>query len=1089
MSQNWNPIKRLIDEPLLVALLIITIVGGGWYAWRQTPVDAIPNIGENQVIIYTNWPGRSPKDVEDQITYPLSVAMLGVPGAESVRGKSLLGYSFVQVTFTPETDFYWARSRVSEKLATAQDSLPDGVTPKMGPDATALGQIYYYVLKPTDDSTNLAELRSMQDYIVKYALESVAGVSEVASIGGYIRHYQVEIDPYKLKFQNLPLEKVTQSLKAANEEVSARTLEQSGMEFIIRGTGYLGQGQGAEAVVADIEQTIVTSRDGVPVRIKDLGFVNVGTGFRRGALDYNGKEAVGGVVVMRLGENPKSVINRVKDKIAELEPSLKGVEIVGVYDRTGLVDSTIATLTTALTEEIIITVVVIMIFLMNLRSSLIVASTLPLAVLLAFIGMRWIDLDANIMSLAGIAIAIGNVVDMGIVITENIFRHLQNAQEEEAEELSAMRRTQVVWAATREVSPAILTATTTTIVSFIPVFFLTGRDGKLFIPLAWTKTMALVAALIVATALVPALCRLFLKTRAANSNQSKSQKLTQLIHRGYTPILDWAFNHYRLVLSIPVILMTLGLFLWLGIRPLTWPVQKIATATTGSPIGWLSNVEHQLSGIPTDDWIPLDEGSFFYMPTLYPAASFAEAMRILQTQDALIKEIPEVADVLGKIGRVESALDPAPVSMIETYIMLKPEDEWRDDMTRDKIWREVTRKATLPGVTPASFLQPIEGRVVMLQSGIKAPMAIRIYGDTLQGLAKATNAIARELKNIPQIDSRTVTPDIVLGKPYAEFHVDRQNSARFGMSISTIQNAIETTIAGKKVDETIEGRQRFPIEVRYPLSYRANLEALEAIPLVTPQGEVLQLRDVAELKTSWGPAMISSENGRLAAHVSFASSGQVGALQTVDAATKHLKQAANQGKLELPAGYQWEAVGSFRNQIEANQRLTILIPMVILINFLLIYLTFKDVPVSAIVFTGIPVAFGGGMAFVALTGLEINTAVWVGFIALFGIAVDDGVLQATYLTQVFRNKSVTNWQEIRSGVIEASLKRVRPCLMTTATTLVALLPILLSQGSGADVARGMAIPIFGGMLVALLELLIVPVFYSRLQCHRLKVNQ
>ncbi|MFW7377245.1 MAG: efflux RND transporter permease subunit [Oligoflexus sp.] len=1072
-------IRRLIDEPFIVILLIVIISIGGWQAWQNLPVDAIPNVGENQVIVYADWPGRSPKDVEDQITYPLSVAMLGLPGAKSVRGRSMLGYSFVQVTFAEDRDLYWARSRVTEKLTTVANQLPDGVMPNMGPDATALGQIFHYVLLPGDrQGSNLEELRNMQDYVVKYALESVEGVSEVASIGGHIRSYQIELDPNKLKFQDLPLEQVVAALQSANQELSARTLEQSGMEFIIRAKGYLGEGQGADAVVQDIEETIVTSRSGIPVRIKDLGFVNVGTSFRQGALDLNGKEAVGGVVVMRLGEKPQAVIDRVKEKIKEIEPALQGVKIQAIYDRTNLISETIQTLTRALTEEILITFVVIMIFLLNLRASLIVSLVLPLTVLVAFLFMNLMNLDANIMSLAGIAIAIGNIVDMAIVVTENIYRHLSIA-ESDGQKLNAKQRSKVIWEGSSEVFPAITTATMTTVISFLPVFYLTGRDGKLFVPLAWTKSITLLVALLITVAIIPALCRIFLQKNPKTEGEAEENIVTRRIKQGYRPLLHWALDHPRLITMIPLALFFIGLFLWQGIRPLTWPLQKLTGLWQEQASELLSQAESALPGIPTDDWIPLDEGSFFYMPTLYPAVSFQQALHILQTQGQLIRQIPEVIDVLGKIGRVESALDPAPVSMIETYVTLKAPDQWRAGLSRRELWREINEIATLPGITQASILQPIEGRVVMLQSGIRAPMAIRIYGDNLHELAKASQDIGQVLQGIPEIDARTVNPDLVLGSPYAEFEIDRLRSARFGLSVKSIQDTIESTIAGKHIGYTIEGRQRFPIELRYPLHYRQNLEALANIPLVTQSGELLRMKDLAHMETSWGPSMISSENGLLVAHVSFSGTGNVGALRTVDAATAGIQQALQDKQINLPTGYRWEAVGSFLNQLEANKRLALLIPLAVIINFIIIYLSFRSVAVSLIIFTGIPIAFGGGMLLLAISGFQINTAVWVGFIAVFGIAVDDGVLQATYIKSVFQQRDIHSWSDIRQAIEEAAMMRVRPCIMTTMTTLVALLPVLLSQGTGADVAKAMAIPIFGGMFFALVVLLVVPVIYSR----------
>lgn len=1143
-------IKKIVDfclkEAGIISLLVAILTAFGWYAKETVPIDAIPNIGQNQVIVLTDWMGRSPKDIEDQITYPLSIALLSVPGAESVRGKSLFGVSFVQVTFKDEIDFYWARSRVSEQLATAASSLPEGVAPKLGPDATGLGQIYYYTLQSAEPK-NLAELRSLQDYTVKYALQSVEGVSEVASVGGYVRQYQIDVDPDRLRFQNITLNKLVLAIKEANTEVGAKTVEQSGMEFIVRGKGYLGGGKGKDQTIADIEDAVVTSRTGVPVRVKDLGHVQNGTDFRRGALDLDGGEAVGGIVVMRYGENPRKVIAAVKEKIAQLEPSLNGVKIVGIYDRTSLIDETVATLTGALLDEILITVVIIILFLLHIRTSLIVATTLPVAVLLAFIAMKTAKLDANIMSLAGIAIAIGNMVDMGIVVSENIYEHLAALYNKQKGRVIALsERMETIVKAVTEVAPALMTATSTTVISFLPVFFLTGRDFKLFAPLAWTKTYALVASLICSIVLVPVLCRYFLKPASDTSPSAKFAKYVGAVLAaaaawiiwlqgkpfgisaiailiaatavGYllgkriateelTPIEDnpvsrWIFAVYEPILRkvmtfrkkfllLPVSIFLLGLLAWQGAGFVLRPIENLVMHSTGydlksSPI--YQPIRKTLSGLPSDDWIALDEGTFFYMPSLYPSASFSKALEVLQTQDTLIKEIPEVEHVLGKIGRAESALDPAPAAMVETYVTLKPKDAWRKGSSPESIWKEINSKAKLPGVTPASYLQPIEGRVIMLQSGIKAPMAIRVYGDKLAGLADAAKAVADYLKLLPDVNPETINPDIVLGKPYAEFEINRQTAARYGMSVKEINDIIETAVGGKIVGSTVEGRERYPIRVRYLRELRDRVENLEQLPVVTPTGEVVPLEVLATMTTTWGPSAISSEDARLVAHVAFSPAGTRGDLETIDRVMKDLTAAQASGALNLPAGYELQPVGSFQNQIEANNRLLILVPLVIICNLFIIYLQFRRASISFLVFTGIPVGFGGGMILLNLLGIEINTAVWVGFIALFGISVDNGVILTTYLESFFKDNPARTKEDIFNGVVQSCLRRVRPCLMTTCTTLIALLPVMLSSGRGADVARAMALPIFGGMLIAILELFVVPVIYTIISERQLAKN-
>ena len=1144
-------IKFCVKEAPLVVLLTIGLVVYGWYSYRTVPIDAIPNVGENQVIVLTPWPGRSPKDIEDQVTYPLSVSLLAVPGAESVRGKSMFGYSFVQVTFKDSIDFYWARSRVSEQLGSAAAQLPDRVTPQLGPDATGLGQILYYILVPPPAGRSLAELRSLQDFVVKFELQAVEGVSEVASIGGYVRQYQIEVDPDKLRFHNLPLDRLMMAVRGSNLDVGAKTIESSGMEFIVRGKGFLGSGGDVTQAIRDIEETVIEQRDGVPLRIQDVARVQLGPDFRRGALDYNGGEAVGGVVVMRYGENPRAVIDRVKTRIEQITPSLDGVTIKAIYDRTGLIDETVETLTTALREEIIITAIVILLFLLHIRSSLIVAATLPVAVLLSFVAMKTFGVDANIMSLAGIAIAIGTMVDMGIIVSENIYQHLAE-WEKEGSAGGREQRAQVIAGAATEVAPAVVTAVTTTIVSFLPVFFLTGRDFKLFSPLAWTKTFAISSALLVAITLVPALCRLLLRSARWPKVVSIASAIigsllagmlvyffwadaiehaysvptfasttialllgagagwlitrervkpieqgfvSRWIVRGYVPTLRLFLSYKAAFLVIPLLIIVVGLGGWIGLPTVLAPAEKVVSWLGVKPneLPGYVDLKHRFTGLESDDWIALDEGSWFYMPTLYPAASFTQAIQVLQSQDVLIKQIPEVEDVLGKIGRVESALDPAPAAMVETYVMLKPRSEWRDGVTSGYVWDQINAAATLPGVTPASPLQPIEGRVVMLQSGIKAPMAIRIYGDTLSDLADAALSVATHLKESPYVNAGTVNPDIVLGKPYVEFSVDREAAARYGMSVQMVNQVVETALGGMNLIKTVEGRERYPVRLRYRRDLRERIDQLATLPVVTHSGAVVPLEELATLETTWGPGAINSENARLVAHVAFASSGRVGDLESVAAIEKSLREAqvlpeSNPKHLSLPAGYSLEAVGSFTNQIEANRRLLWLVPLVVLINLLIIYLQFRHWPITLAVFAGIPVAFAGGMIMLALYGTQMNTAVWVGFIALFGIAVDDGVVIATYLDQVFTRLKLKSVEDIRFATIEAGMRRIRPCLMTTATTVLALVPVLLSTGRGADVARAMALPVFGGMIIELVTLFVVPVVFCGYKEFKMKMG-
>ena len=1137
-------IEFCVRQPLLTLLGAVVIAAIGGYCAMVVPIDAIPNVGDNQVIVFTEWPGRSPKDVENQVTYPLSVALLTVPHADSVRGRSMFGYSFVQVTFADGTDFYWARSRVLERLGTAIASLPEGVTPTLGPDATALGQILYYVLEGPPEM-NLSELRTLQDYVLKYELQSVQGVSEVASIGGYVRQYQIEISPDALRFHDVPLERVITAVKDSNIDVGAKTVESGGMEYVIRGRGFIGQNKDTKQALADIERTVVLSRDGVPVRIRDLAQVQLGPDFRSGAIDLNGTEAVGGVVVMRFGENPRKVIDRVREKIQQIEPSLKGVKVVPIYDRTGLINETVATLTESLREQLLITVVVIVLFLLHFRASLIVAVTLPMAMLVAFIGMQSFHIDANIMSLAGIAIAIGEVADLGIIISENVYQHLVEWEASQtgndqtsgvAGQRDARSRTEVIIDATHEVAPAVMTGVSTTIVSFLPVFFLTGRDFKLFAPLAWTKTFAMFAALLIAVFLVPTLCRLLLhssrwplwrglvvagmagiagvfasvlfwhpwidevspfplwatapavgllvgvlaflmsRERLRPIEQNPTSRLILWI---YEPVLRFLLAHKFSFMAVPLLIILLGSGAWFGLPTILFPAEQIARGLGAEPnkLPGYVDLKHRFPGLRTDDWIALDEGTWFYMPTLYPAASFSQGIEVLQTQDTLIRGIPEVENVLGKIGRAESALDPAPGVMIETYIMLKPEAQWREGVTMDSIWNQINAVATLPGVTPASPLQPIEGRVVMLQSGIKAPMAIRIYGDNLDGLAEAARKVAECLRQIPQVNAATVNPDIVLGMPYVEFEVDRDAAARFGMTTMAVNQIIETALGGMNLTQTVEGRERYPIRIRYQRDLRERIDDLSRLPVVTETGEVVPLETLAKMSTTWGPGMISSEDARLVAHVAFAPSGIAGDLETVEAVESQLRQAQTEGTLTLPAGYALLPVGSFQNQIDANRRLILIIPIVILVDLLIIYLNFRNLPLTLIIFSQVPIAVFGGMIGLGLYGIEMNTAIWIGLIALIGIAEDDGVVIATYMEQLFARRPMRTVQDIREATVEAGRRRIRPCLMTAFTTFAALLPVMLATGRGADVARAMALPVFFGMFIELVSLFVVPVLY------------
>ncbi|MFH1921608.1 MAG: efflux RND transporter permease subunit, partial [Planctomycetota bacterium] len=757
---------------------------------------------------------------------------------------------------------------------------------------------------------------------------------------------------------------------------------------------------------------------------------------------------------------------------------------------------------------------------------------LPMAVLMAFISMKMFGVDANIMSLAGIVIAIGTMVDMGIIIMENIYGGLSDWEAEGAPG-GPKRRLEVIRESAAEVVPAVITAVSTTVVSFLPVFLLTGRDHRLFAPLAWTKTFALAASLIVAVTVVPMLCRVFLKssrtprwasiaaglafaglsgglcffvwgnhmagsllwvTAAAAAagflagwwmtrekiRSMEENPASRFVRWIYAGRLRLALKHKMLMLSFPAMIIVLGVGAWIGLPTVLRPVEKLF-ATFGADLNQVPGyvtAKHTFTGLKSDDWIALDEGSWFYMPSMYPAVSFSQAMEVLQTQDVMIRQIPEVKDVLGKIGRIESALDPAPAAMVETYVMLEPRDKWRPGMTERKIWDEINSVATLLGITPASPLQPIEGRVVMLQSGIKAPMAVRIYGDTLEGLGEASLAVAEQMKKLHHVNAGTVNPDIVMGKPYFEFEVDREEAARYGMTTMMVNQIVSAGLGGLDVTTTVEGRERYPIQIRYQRDVRERVDELRQVPVVTHTGDVVPLERLAQVTTTWGPGAINSEDARLVAHVSFSPSGAAGDLETVEAVMDSLRSARENGELKFPEGnFELQAVGSFQNQIEANLRLMWIVPTVVLINLLLHYLHFRNFPLALVVFSGIPVAASGGMIAVALMGVDMNTAMWVGFIALFGLAADDGIVMATYMRETLARRTIRSVEDLRNAIYDAGLKRIRPCVMTTVTTLVALVPVLISTGRGADVARTMALPVFGGMLIEPFTTFIVPTLY------------
>ena len=1151
VSPVWEAFLRFfVDNKLIVFILVAGIIVGGVYVspfdWElgsmphdRVPVDAIPDIGENQQIVFTEWQGRSPRDVEDQVSYPLTTALLGIPGVRTVRSSSMFGFSTIYVIFEEGVEFYWSRSRVLEKLASLPaGTLPDDVAPALGPDATALGQVFWYTLEGRTPEGELVggwdlhELRSTQDWTVRFALQSVPGVSEVASVGGYVQEYQVDVDPEAMLASGVTIEQIARAVRESNLDVGARTLEINRAEYLVRGLGFI-------RTVGDLEQTVIATRKHTPLRIADVASVTLGPAQRRGALDDAGAEAVGGVVVVRYGENPMEVIQRVKAKIAEIAPGLpkraladgssSQITIHPFYDRTTLIHETLDTLSTALLQQVLVTVLIVLVMLRNLRSSLLISAVLPLAVLAAFVMMKVTGVDANIMALAGIAIAIGTMVDMAIVFTENIVTHLANAPPEKS-------RARVIAHATAEVAPAVVTSAMTTVVSFLPVFALTAAEGKLFRPVAFTKSFAIVAALLVSMLALPALAHLVLRSPVRSEIGDRGSKrawlakwslplivlgvallltrswlplgpgyhfVTNLLFVGiaigglllaffafqrvYVPILRWSLRHKALVLALPVVVLLAGVASWASLGREFMP--------------------------------PFDEGSFLYMPTTMPHASFGQSLDMLHTMDAAIQEIPEVERAVGKLGRAESPLDPAPISMFETVVTYKPEfgvDEeghhirnWREHIRSPAdIWEEIIEAARAPGLTSAPMLMPINTRIIMLQSGMRAPIGIKVYGPDLATIEAFGLELEGLLREVRGVRPETVFADRVVGKPYIEIDINREAIGRYGLTIRRVQDVIQVALGGRTLTRTVEGRERYPVRVRYMREERDSIEALGRVLVSAPGGEQIPLEQLTEVRYVKGPQVIKSEDTFLTSYVLFDKSPELSEVDVVQNARAYLAAKIRSGELDVPAGVSYRFAGSYENQVRSEQRLLLLIPVALTLVFLLLYLQFRRVLTTLIIYSGVVLCVAGGFILIWLYGqpwflnfellgtdmqhlfhigtVNLSVAVWVGVIALLGIATDTGVVMATYLAQRFRASPAYTIEEVRERTVEAGQRRVLPCLMTTATTALALLPVITSQGRGADVMVPMALPSVGGMGAILLTLFVVPVLYSWVEERRLR---
>lgn len=1132
-------IRFCLENKLVVALFIlfITIWGISVAPFdletviprNPVSVDAIPDIGENQQIVFTKWAGRSPQDVEDQITYPLTVSLVGIPGVKTIRSYSYFGYSSIYIIFKEDIDFYWSRSRILEKLSSLpSDTLPESVSPALGPDATALGQVFWYTIEGRDKRGNpvggwdLDEIRSVQDWNVRYALQSIDGVSEVASIGGFIKEYQVDVDPDAMRAYGVKLSDVIKAVKSSNIDVGARTIEVNNVEYIIRGIGFIRK-------LSDLENTVVkaSSDSKIPIYIKNIAKVNLGPALRRGALYKDGAEVVGGVVVVRYGDNPLASIKRVKEKIREISPGLpqkilangttSKLTIVPFYDRSDLIYETLDTLNSALKEEILATIIVVIVMLLNLGSSLLIAGLLPLAVLICFVFMKIFHIDANIVALSGIAIAIGTMVDMGIVLCENIISHLKSKPEEKSS-------LETIYEATTEVAGAVVTAMLTTVVSFLPVFTMEAAEGKLFRPLAFTKTFALLSAIIVAVAIIPPVAHLIFKKRKYKNTSSYRLVVfgILLLVAFYYLTSSWMplglDSHLLLNLFFTILLITGILFLFKVFE--TFYPQILTWCLDNKKLFLIVPILIVLSGgliwsKMGKEFMPaLDEGSYLYMPTTMPHASIGESLDQLKKIDLAISQIPEVEMIVGKLGRADTSLDPAPIFMYENIINYKPEylrDEqgkfirqWRDHIKfPDDIWQEIVKAAKLPGVTSAPKLQPIAARIVMLQSGMRAPMGVKIKGQTLQDIEATGFQIEQLLKEISSVKPETVISDRVIGKPYLEIKIDRLEIARYGLSIQMVQEAIEVAIGGKPLTTTVEGRERYPVRIRYPRELRGSISDLEKILIPTPTGQQIPLKELAEIKFSRQAQVIKSEDTFLVSYVVFDMQKGYAEVEVVEQAQKFLADKIKSGELELPSGVSYSFAGSYENQVRSEKKLRVVLPLALFMIFLLLYFQFKSTPVTLLIFTGVFVAWSGGFILLwlysqdwflnfSLFGTNIrelfqmkpynlSVAVWVGFLALFGIATDDGVLISTYIQQSFAKNQPATVTEVRAAILEAGKRRIRPALMTIATTLIALLPVLTSRGKGSDIVVPMAIPSFGGMVFAVLTVLVVPVLYCALE--------
>ncbi len=1020
---------------VILAALIITLVG--IFAYKNTPLDAIPDLSDVQVIVFTEFPGQSPQVVEDQVTYPLTTSMLAVPKTKVVRGYSFFGMSFVYIIFEDNTDMYWARSRVLESLNYVSGRLPQGITPTLGPDATGVGWVYEYALVDKTGKHDLAQLRSIQDWYLRYPLQTVDGVAEVASMGGFVKQYQVEVDPNALVRYNIPLNKVKMAIKSSNKDVGGRLIEMAETEYMVRSKGYIKSIEDLNAI------PVAVSQDGIPVRLKDIAHVHIGPELRRGVVDLNGEgEVAGGVVIMRFGENALATIQAVRAKLEELKEGLpEGVEIVSVYDRGDLIERAVDSLNTSLMQELGIVSLVVIMFLLHARSAFVAIITLPLGILMAFIVMRFQGLNANIMSLGGIAITIGTMVDGAIVMVENAHTCLAKAREDKGGELNNDERWKVIGDSSREVGPALFFSLLVITVSFLPIFTMQAQEGRLFSPLAFTATYAMAASAILAVTLVPVMMGYFLRGKIIPEHKNPVNRLLHKLHKPALTLL-MKFRGVTMVLAVSLLAVTYYPYSQLG----------------------------------SEFMPPLDEGDILYMPTLFPGISITKAKEFLQQSDKILKTFPEVHHVFGKVGRAQSATDAAPLSMIETTIRLKPKDEWPDPTrTTSDVMAEMDKAINFPGVANA-WTMPIKTRIDMLSTGIKTPIGIKVSGPDLIVLQQVSQDIEQAMKSLPETTS--AFGDRTVGGYYLDFDVNREEAARYGLTVGAVQDVIQSAIGGMNITETVEGLERYPVNLRYPRELRDDLESLKRVLISTPTGTQIPIAMVAELVYRRGAPVIKSEDARPNAWIYVdISSSDIGGF--VRDAKKVLSE-----QVKIPAGYTVTWSGQFEYMERAAQRLSIVAPATLFIIFLLLYFNFRNVIEPLVVMMSMPFALVGGIWLVYINDYNMSVGVAVGFIALAGMAAEIGVLVLSFIdTEISKRRADSNdplsVTEIKDAVLSATSKRVRPVAMTAISTMVGLIPIMLSTSTGSDVTHRIAAPMLGGMLtVLILNLLVLPVLYS-----------